>query len=226
MDRPFVAENCVIFECQSGRLLVGDLANRAAEYRIPTPGICHLPGEAIMACEAGAEGAFSVDSGQLFLVDADSYEAVREEVLAAGPEIFDDRCRRSLRRKHQTAFGHLRGGELYDCDFSCGDGTYRLDLSKLGTGVPAGREEKSPDAKELLRRTIVRMNTLVCAKCCSAEYRPPQDLRDWPKGRDAKIRWATRVAELAMADGWTAAVEKGSFGDIMPVCPSCRGKGR
>jgi len=83
-------------------------------------------------------------------------------------------------------------------------------------------EESAVDHRELLRRVISSMNTLVCASCFSAEIMAHPELGGSPFGRDKKKKteWSLAMADHAIASGWTAIPEKG-FGDITPLCPAC-----
>jgi hypothetical protein len=43
-----------------------------------------------------------------------------------------------------------------------------------------------------------------------------------PFGRGKKKKeWGVAMAEHAVTEGWIATPEKGSSGDITPVCPKC-----
>ncbi|WP_442511756.1 hypothetical protein SH528x_003469 [Novipirellula sp. SH528] len=214
-----------MFECQSGELLVGDLINDPARYRIPHLGICHLPASAIHNAAAANDG-FSVDHAQIFIVDAPHYQSIRESIRDDYDRgAIDHALCEALRTKKNTAFGYVVAGELFDCDFN-GDGTYRFNISLAQGGLPKP-EEKNSDARELLRRIASSMNTLVCASCFSAEIVSHPDLGMSPGGRaKAKKDWCIAMAEHAIGVGWTAVPEKGSFGDITPLCPECKAQRR
>jgi len=221
MSVPFVSGNSVVFECQSGELLVGDLINAPVRYRVSHRGICHLPASSIHKAAAGNDG-FSVDHARMFLVDAPHYERIQTAIRDAsdGGAVTRRQCE-AVRRKAKTAFGSVVAGELFDCDFD-GDGTYRIDFSCAQLGVPLAND-KSSDVRELLRRVASSMNTLVCASCFSSEIASHPDLGTSPFGRGkAKQDWCYALAKHAIAVGWTALPEKGGLGDISPLCPECR----
>lgn len=220
MPTPFVEHNCVLFECRSGKLRVGDLANEAALYDVPFDGLCHLPASAIRVAAPTDADAFAVDSAQFYLIDAGAYDAVRSAVLTAEMQTPDYALLGELRNNHQTAFGYLVAGDLYDSEFD-GDGVYRLELSLVRPGPPTGPGYDSVAAKEGLRRIISGMNTLVCAGCFEAEIQKHPELGMSPFDKSKKKQWAIAMADYALSQGWTAIGERGSFGEITPLCPAC-----
>lgn len=223
MSLPFVAGNSIVFECQSGELLVGDLINTPARYRVTHRGICHLPASAIHKSATG-KGRFSVDHARMFLVDALHYERIQAAICdnSADGAVTRPLCN-TVRRQAKTAFGYVVVGDLFDCDFD-GDGTYRMDFRCAQPGLP-GSNEKGSDVRELLRRVASSMNTLVCASCFSSEIASHPDLGTSPFGRGkAKQDWCSAMAKHASDVGWTALPEKGGLGDISPLCPECRAR--
>lgn len=222
MTIPFIKNNCVIFECHSGKICVGDLANEAAVYDLPFRGICHIPAEAIKVASGIENGAFSVDNAQFFIIDADLYETVREDLLANGIVVPNVALLENIRERHKTSFGYLVSGEFHDCEFE-GDGTYLIEVTLINQGLPTLFQDEALDAKERLRRIISSMNTLVCAKCFSEEIQSHPKLGMSPSGRGKKKKeWAIAMAEYALTHGWIATSERGSFGDITPLCPKCK----
>ncbi|MGN6547342.1 MAG: hypothetical protein ACTHK7_19985 [Aureliella sp.] len=84
-------------------------------------------------------------------------------------------------------------------------------------------EASTPDERELIRRIVSSMNTLVCAGCFSAEIMSHPELGMFPTSRGKKKNdWALAMADFAIASGWTALAVKGSFGNITPLCPACK----
>lgn len=217
---PFVDGNCIVFECPSGNLLVGDIVNEPARYRTPVRGLCHLPAAGILKATAAQEEVFSVDNAQIFLIDANHYNAVKE-ALEANPMAFPDvGFLEWPRGRIGIAFGFVAAGDLFDCEFA-GDGTYRIDVSLIRSGQPVKTSEVLNE-RELLRRVISKMNTLVCAKCFSAEICTHPTLGVSPRAKKAKTDWAAAMADWAIEQGWTASPEDGSFGQVTPICPKCR----
>ncbi len=222
MKIPFIAENSAVFECQSGRLCVGDLVNNPATYEIPVKGICHLPAEAITSVSEDCEGSFGVDLAQIFLIDAEQYERVSDQIGEREMVMPDIDWLDKLRGRTGTAFGYVSSSDLHDCDFSAGDGTYVIDPGRVKAGLPVPTETPPSRAKELLRRIASSMNTILCAKCFSQEIMEHPELGRFPADNKRKKAWAAKMAEYAVAQGWTAIAEKCEFGEATPICPHCR----
>ncbi len=222
MTIPFIKDNCVIFECHSGKLCVGDLVNDAAIYDVKPNGICHIPTDAIKSTSDCKIDSFAVDNAQFFLIDAQYYKSIRKDLVRHGAITPNFELFEILRKKYNTTFGYLVSGELYDCDFN-GDGNYRIDVTLIKSGLPAIVSEYNLGVEELLSKIISSMNNLVCAKCFSVGIQNHPDLGGSPFGKGKKKKaWALAMAKYAIAKGWTATSEKGSFGDITPICPNCR----
>ena len=220
MMTPFVAHNAVVFECRSGVLCVGDLVNAPARYTIDVRGICHLPARGIIPAVDSAS-SFAVDNGQIFFIDSDHYKTIAAAIVDGGNIAPNYDLFASLRAQHETQFGYVAAGDLFDSAFN-GDGTYALDLTLLRGGVPEVSQQPAADARELLRRVVSGMNTLVCAACFVAEIGSHPELGAPPRGRGKKKReWSQAMADHALASGWNAIPEPGSFGDITPLCPAC-----
>ena len=220
MTKPFIQANTVVFETATGELLVGDLINEPARYTIPLRGICHLPANALVAAKADEPGAFNVDNAQIFFVDAQCYEGVATDIVDRGNIEPNYALYEVLREKHSTAFGYVVSSDLYDTPFD-GDGTYRIIVEDIRPGLPDMSAVSPDDAQELLRKIISRMNTLVCAKCFTAELNSHPSEGPSPRGKNQKKKWCIAMAEYALSQGWTAIPEAASFGDITPLCPEC-----
>lgn len=220
MKVPFVTQKAVVFECRSGTLCIGDLINAPARYKVRLKGICHLPGAAIVPAD-GLAPAFSVDNAQIFIIESDHYDAIAAAVAGSDRKTPNRDLLSKLREQHGTQFGYVVAGELSDSAFD-GDGTFALDLSQLRKGLPV-QTSSSADERELLRRIISSMNTLVCASCFSAEISEHPVFGESPLGRGKnKNDWCVAMADHALESGWTAIPESSSFGEVTPLCPACR----
>lgn len=223
MTIPFVSQNSVVFECRSGTLCVGDLVNAPARYSVGSTGIFHLPASAIVSA-SGMASSFSVDNAQIFFIDSDYYNTIAVAIAGNGNITPNYDLYANLRAQHKTQFGYVVAGELFDTVFD-GDGTFALDISQLRGGIPDEMDDSAADQGELLRRIISSMNTLVCASCVSAEIMSHPELGGSPFGRGkGKKEWSLAMADHAIASGWTAIPEKGSFGDVTPLCHTCKVK--
>lgn len=206
MTIPFISYNAIVFECQSGTLCVGDLVNAPMRYEIGVTGVCHIPASAIVLAN-GQGPEFSVDNGQVFFIDAPFFDAISEAIWEDG-FIWPNRdLHIKLRELHQTHFGYVCPGDLYDTDLH-GDGTFVLDVSLIREGLPEPEDLSRVDARELLRRSYSAMGTLSCASCRSNELESAPTIM-------------VNVADHAISIGWTAIPKPGSFGDITPLCPKC-----
>ena len=199
-----------------GKLCVGDLIGSPAVYAVPIRGICRLPTAGIKRERTNAEGTFSVDVAQFFLIDAEHYDAVTADLSVRETYAPDWELFQKVRDRHKTAFGYVIAGNLFDTEFN-GDGTYRIDVDQIASGLPAPPTGESPDVNELLRRIASKMHTIVCARCFNAEL-----LKEHPEA--SFLMSDSDMAEEAVGQGWTAIREHSDFGDITPICPDCRKK--
>lgn len=219
----FNQDSFVCFTVGDSTIVVGDLVNEPAVYRVGSDitGRCHLPATAIETAASGEPGAFAVDGGYFLLASPRVYSEL-VSVASDGHFVATPKRAELERERLGEDFGVVIAGQVDSLEFS-GDGVYRLDLTQIVSDRSRSRGETvDPSSREVLLKALRTMNTLVCTTCFQNESQEHPELGKAPRDAPSKKRWVAAMAEHAIHQGWRGTPEPSALGAYSICCPKCR----